>query len=358
MLSPVASSSGEAVALRFVVIPRFNMMTLTGLMEPPRIANYLSDGALYTLHFHSFDGGSVTASNGIPLACTPPPDTLNREDRVFVLGSWGGETYRNPGLFSWLRLQARLGVHLCGVEIGSYLLARAGLLAGKSATTHWSYLSGFQEQFPHIDTVEHLYTLDGAVDTCAGGTAGIDLMLHMIGERHGERLVGEISNQLMHHILREGATPQRLAPGRAIDAPTPTVRKAIEIIEATVGEPPRVPEIAQAVGLSQRQLERQFRKAVGCSVVQFGLLVRLQRARALLISTDLSVRDISADCGFNSLSHFAFAFRKCFGKRPSDYRQAWPEEEPEPHWPGSLVRYLDTLEARQRIDGGVSYRLP
>ena len=334
-----------------VLIPRFNMMSLTGMLEPARIANYLSLSPLFTQAYWSFDGAEVTASNGMSIACAPPPEKLGRDDLVFVFGSWGGEYYQNPRLFSWLRLQARLGVRLCAVEIGSYLFARAGLLDGKAATTHWSYVSGFEEQFDEVTACEQLFTIDGRIMTCAGGTATIDLMLHLIDERHGERLAGEIADQMMHHPVRPGTTPQRVTLGHGVEMPSSSVREAVELIERNVSEPLTVPEIAAQVGISQRQLERQFGKVMGCSVVQFGLLMRLQRARVLLISTGLSVREISAACGFNSLSHFAFAFKKCFGKRPSDYRQAWPEQEAKPHWPRSLARYLDTLHVRRRIEG-------
>ena len=337
----------EVIHIHCVLIPRFNMMSLAGLLEPPRIANYLSLSPLFSHACWSFDGEDVVASNGMSVRCAAPPEQLGRDDLVFLFGSWGGEYYRNPRLFSWLRLQARLGVRLCAVEIGSYPFARAGLLDGKSATTHWSYLSGFEEQFDAVTAREHLFTLDGRIMTCAGGTATIDLMLHLIAERHGERLAGEIADQMMHHPVRRGTTPQRVTLGRGVEMPSSGVREAVELIERNVSEPLTVPEIAAQVGISQRQLERQFRKIMGCSVVQFGLLMRLQRARVLLISTDLSVRDISAACGFNSLSHFAYAFKKCFDKRPSDYRQAWPEQEAEPHWPGSLARYLDTLHVRR-----------
>jgi len=332
-----------------VLIPRFNMMSLTGLIEPARIANYLSLAPLYSHGHWSFDGEEVMASNGMSVACAVPPEKLKRDDLVFLFGSWGGEYYQNPRLFSWLRLQARLGVRICAVEIGSYPLARAGLLDGKTAATHWSYVSGFEEQFDEVTVLEQLFTIDGRIMSCAGGTATIDLMLHLIGESHGERLAGEIADQMMHHPVRPGTTPQRITLGQGVETPPSSVREAVELIERNVSEPLTVPEIAAQVRISQRQLERQFGKAMGCSVVQFGLLMRLQRARVLLISTDQSVREISAACGFNSLSHFAFAFKKCFGRRPSDYRQAWPEQEAEPHWPGSLARYLDTLQTRRPI---------
>ena len=332
-----------------ILIPRFNLLTLTGLLEPARIANYLSPFELYSHAFFSFDGPSVTASNGLPVSCAQPPAKLDRKGIVFVLGSWGGEHYDNVRLFSWLRLQARLGVRLCAVEIGSYLFARAGLLSGKPATTHWSYLAGFQEQFPDTLASEQLFTESGRIMTCSGGTAGIDLMLHIIQKKHGERLAGEISDQIMHHPVRPANAPQRMTLGRGIETLVPGVRAAIDLIETNISEPLRVPLIAEKIGISQRQLERQFHKAMGCSVVQFGLLLRLQHSRVLLISTDLGVREIATASGFNSLSHFAFAFRKCFGRRPSEYRLAWPEHDTTPRWPGTLSKFLDTLEIKHRL---------
>jgi len=339
----------KAISIACVLIPRFNMMTFTSLLEPARIANYLSPTPLFTQEFYSFDGSEVAASNGLSVKCVPPPEKLGRNDIVFVLGSWGGEHYANTKLFSWLRLQARLGVRLCSVEIGSYIFARAGLLSGKSVTTHWSYLAGFQEQFPDALATEQLFTVDGQIMSCSGGTAGIDLMLHIIQDEYGERLTGEISDQIMHHPVRPPDAPQRMTLGRGIETLAPNVRAAINIIEAFISEPLTVPEIAEQIGISQRQLERQFNKAMGCSVVQFGLLLRLQHSRVLLISTDLGVREIATASGFNSLSHFAFAFKKCFGRRPSEYRMAWPENDTAPHWPGTLSKFLDTLEVNHRL---------
>lgn len=330
--------------MRCLLVPRFNMLTLTSLLEPARIANYLSGAPLYTPGFHALDGETMTASNGFSVTCTPPPERLDRNDLVLVFGSWGAEHYQNPKLFSWLRLQARQGATLCAVEIGAYILARAGLLNGRVATTHWSYLSGFQEQFPAVTALERLFTEDGKVLTCSGGTAGIDLMLHLIGQRHGARLVGEISDQIMHHPVRPHDAPQRVTLGRGIDTLPSAVRAAVDLIQANIAEPLRVPDIAETIGLSQRQLERQFAREMGCSVVQFALLMRLQHARVLLISTGLGVREISTASGFNSLSHFAYAFKKCFGTRPSDYRQAWPEQDDQPHWPGTLSRFLEAMD--------------
>ena len=327
----------------FVLVPRFNMMTLTGLVEPMRIANYLAPAPLFSWRAVSFDGPEVVASNGMSLTCERPPEEVRSSDTVFVAGSWGCERAVSPALVSWTRRAARKGARLCAVELGCYVLARAGLLSGRLATTHWSCLAGLREQFPHIRLEEQLYTIDGPLITCAGGTAGIDLMLRLIADAKGERLAGEVSDQMMHHPVRPPHGMQRKTLGRGMDALTPEVRAAILMIEANIAEPLPVPEIAAHVGVSQRQLERHFRQAMGCSVVQFRQLLRLQHARVLLVSTPLSIREVAVASGFNPMSHFANAFRKCFGKRPSQYRQMWPEQDAAPSWPGTLFSFVEAL---------------
>jgi transcriptional regulator GlxA family with amidase domain len=344
----LAVAGGTPARMSFLIVPRFNMATLITLIEPLRIANYLAPAPLYQWEILSMDGPEVIASNGLCVAASAVAERNRRGDTIFVLASWGAEHYANRDLFSWIRKQARDGARICSVELGCYLVARAGLLARRRVATHWSWAPGFQEQFPDIRIVEHLFTLDEPVLTCAGGVAGVDLMLRLIADAHGEGMAGEVADQMLHHPIRPGTAPQRRTLGQGMEQMAPVVRQAIALIERNISEPLTVPEIAAALGASQRQLERQFNRSVGCTVVQFGTLVRLQHARVLLISTSLSVREIATAAGFNTLSHFAFAFRKCFGRRPSDYRQAWPTEDSTPSWPGTLAAFLDTLQSRRK----------
>ena len=326
-----------------VLVPRFNMMSLVSLLDPTRIANYLASEPLYEAQFHAAVPGPVMASNTIPVECASLPEKVSQDDLVLVLGSWGAEHYDDARLLSWLRRQNRLGVQLCAVEMAPYIFARAGLLAGRRATTHWSYLPGFQERFPDVIGVEQLFTVEGRIMTCAGATGGLDFMLHTIRADHGDALTAAVADNVMHHAIRSETHPQRKTRGRGLADLPPAVAAAVRLMDAQMDDPLKVPEIARHVGLSQRQLERQFNQSMGCSVVQFGLLLRLQNARVLLISTDLGVREIATASGFNSLSHFAYAFRNHFGRRPSEYRQAWPEGKDAPSWPGTLSAYLDTL---------------
>lgn len=337
--------SQEAEMVSFLIVPRFNMATLITLIEPLRIANYLAPRRLYDWQIASFDGSPVAASNGMSIEAGLPEDRNRRGEMVFLLASWGAETYRNREALSWLRRQSREGARLCPVENAGWLMARAGLLTGRRTAVHWAWAAGLQEQYDAIPVVEQLFTRDPP--SSAGGLSGSDLMLDLIAARHGAALAAEVADQMLHPAARPPDAAQRRSQARA-DLPAPVAR-AVALIEANIAEPLPVPDIARALGLSQRQLERQFRQALGCTVVQFATLARLQHARVLLISTRLSVREIAAASGFNTLSHFAHAFGRHFDRRPSDYRQGWPQDAPTPSWPGTLAAFLEAR--RQQATG-------
>ena len=324
---PQTQGPGREIHAAFLVVPRFNFSTLVTMLETMRIANYLLPRPAFSWEFLSFDGPEVPASNGMVFGDLTEPERVHPADYVFVMGSWGTEHYVNPALTAWLRKRHRRGEQICAVELGCYLVARAGLLDGQRATTHWSWLGGFLESFGDVEVIEQLFTIDDRVMTCAGGLAGVDLMLRLIERTHGAGLSGEIADQMLHHPIRTGPMAQRRTMGQSTDAMVPVVREAMALIERNLEEPLRVPEVARELGVSQRQLERQFKKHVGCTVVQFGLMLRLQSARLLLISTEMSVREIATASGFNTLSHFAHAFRNFFGRRPSEYREAWPKDD-------------------------------
>ncbi len=335
-----------ATEVDLVVIPRFNMMALTATIEPLRIANYLAPEPLFVWHCLSEPGGRVVASNGMDVETTPIGEKDGRNAIVVVCGSWGAEHYDARALGRWLRRARRNGATIVAMELGLYIVARAGLVDGHAATTHWSCLPGFAEQFPDVEVCEQLFTIDDALITAAGGTSGIDLMLQLIARQHGSQLAAEVADQMLHHPLRDARTPQRRTLGGLEANSHPHVRMAVSLMEAHLAEPLAMPQLAAAIGVSQRQLERLFHQHMGCSAIRFNLLVRLQSARVLLTSTSLSIREVSAASGFNSLSYFSQAFITAFGKRPREYRHAWPLDELQPTWPGTVFDYLEKSRDR------------
>jgi AraC family carnitine catabolism transcriptional activator len=227
------------------------------------------------------------------------------------------------------------------VELGVYALAKAGLLVDQKVTTHWSMMAGLAEAFPRLQVVEQLYTADGAFMTCSGGTAGLDLMLYIVARQRGEQLAAEVANQVMHYPRRPPESLQRHATGGKKDDVHPDVRAAMILLEGRIEEPSPVPRVCRELGVSQRKLERLFRRDTGCTIVQYSKLLRLQYARVLLSSTRMSIREVSAACGFNSMSYFSLSFSETFGKKPSEYRQAWPDSEVAPSWPGTVYSFIE-----------------
>ncbi|MEX0810119.1 MAG: GlxA family transcriptional regulator [Dongiaceae bacterium] len=327
-------ASREPARFAFVLVPRFNMMALTATIEPLRVANYLTGRRLYDWSFLSPDGGPVTASNGMIQATLALPDRVPGDSTVFVCGSWDSEHYDNPELFAWLRRQDRRGVRLGAMDIGAYILARAGLIENRRIAVLWYCVRAFLEAYPDVRAEERLFVDDGNRITIAGGTAGVDAMLADIGSRHDMRLAHEVADNILHFPIRGANEPQRSSRGGQHEIVHPTLRLAIGLMEGHVEEPLAIPAIAAKVGVSQRKLERLFINHVGRSAVAYYRTLRLQHARVLLTNTSLSIREIALACGYGSLSHFAKSFSDLFEKRPREYRNAWPHDDPDPIWLG------------------------
>lgn len=323
--------------LAFVLIPRFNMTALVTTIEPLRIANYMSGAPLYEWRFVSTDGGPVTASNGMALD-TAPLSRAMAVDLALVCGSWNAQHHHDPKLAGWLRRLDRGGMALGAMDVGTWVLARAGLLDGHRATIHWYCLKAFAEAFPAIAVSEQLYVSDRKRLTVAGGIAGLDAMLQDIRKRHGDQLALEVADQVMHHPVREANAPQRTALGGRREVAHPVLQRAVRLMEEHLEEPLPVPELARRLDTSQRTLERLFRSHTGASAVGYYRMLRLELARVMLTHSAMPVREVALACGFASLSHFARSFGRQFGRRPRDYREAWPEGADVPQWPAGMAR--------------------
>jgi len=160
----------------FVLLQKFSMFSLSALLEPLRIANYCSGRNLYGWRFLSADGKDVPASTGVMVPTNPVSMDDSAWDAIIICGGWNAERYDCAELFSWLQHMGRSGIILGAIETGSYILASAGLLQGYAATIHWHCHNAFKERYPLIDLKDALYVIDRKRMTCAGGTAGLDMI--------------------------------------------------------------------------------------------------------------------------------------------------------------------------------------
>ncbi|MDN6859105.1 GlxA family transcriptional regulator [Pseudomonas sp. CAN2814] len=317
-VSPPSRFRREPLRVALLLLPSFPGLGLAAVVEPLAIANWLGGEALFEWTLLSLDGKPVTASNGLTSVVNEAIDPERGWDACFVIASFDVHKHaRNRPLKSWLRRQAAFGTTLAGIETGTELLAAAGVLDGYPAAVHWDNLQGFQESYPKVQARAQLYTLDRQRLTCAGASAILDLMLGWIGQRVDVDLSREIAMHLLLGETREPGAHQ--LQGRQSDAHAHggKVRRAIALMEQALEEPLECDAIAERVGLSRRQLERQFKQHTGLSPLKYYIVLRLGRAHSLLQQTRLSVAQVAASSGFGSLEHFSRAYRAHFGCPPS-----------------------------------------
>ncbi|MBT5415158.1 MAG: GlxA family transcriptional regulator [Rhodospirillaceae bacterium] len=313
--------------IAFFLVPDFSMIAFSSAVEPLRIANRMAGRKLYAWRIVSKDGKPVRASCGVAVIADARITPFANGARlpfssVLVCSGIGAEHYEDREVFSWLRSIARKGVDIGAICTGSHILARAGLLAGYRCTIHWENLSGFAEAFPDVDVAAHLFAIDRNRFTCSGGTAGLDMMLHLISQQHGEELAAKVSEQCLLDQIRRSHSSQRMPLNVRLGGHHPKLIATIGMMEANLEEPLSPEELAAHVGLSRRQLERLFRKHLGRSPAQYYLELRLERARHLLYQTNMAVLDVALASGFVSASHFSKCYRQMYGKTPRAERIA------------------------------------
>lgn len=304
----------------FFLAPKFSMLCFTSAVEPLRSANRLAGRRLYDWRVISKDGAAVAASNGIEVVPHTAMAEAERMANLFLVAGLDGHLYDDAAVFAWLRRIARKGCRMGALSTGSYALARAGLLQDRRATIHWENLAGFREEFPDIEVTSELFEIDGNRMTCSGGTAGLDLVLSLIGLEHGRELAVKVAEQFIHERIRDNHDQQRMALRSRLGISHPKLLKVIALMEEHLEEPLSRRELAHRAGLSTRQLERLFRRYLARTPTRYYLELRLHRARALLTQTALSVLDVGLACGFVSASHFSKCYREFFQKTPREER--------------------------------------
>lgn len=307
--------------LGLLLIPGFALMGYAALVEAFRGANALAGRVLYEWVHVSPDGAAAQASNDARIMAEAAVGNRLACDMLFVFAGGDPRLFHDPATFAWLRTLARGGSAIAGVSGGPYVMARAGLLAGRRATIHWEHRPALAEEFPDIALESGLYVMDGPIITCAGGMAGMDLALALIARDHGDDLARRVGEWFIRTAPRDAAGPQRASLSERYGTTNSAVLKALGLLEAHVDQPLPRAALAQATGLSLRQLDRLFAIHLGQSLSESAMAIRLESAAHRLRTTDSSITSIALDCGFASTAHFSRRFRARFGLAPSALRK-------------------------------------
>ncbi len=303
----------------FLVLEHATLLSFSCAIEPLRLANRITGKVLYTWMVAAEDRGGVSFSNGLRVTPDMGLEELDRDDTVLVCGGVKVASASSKGILAWLRREARRGVTVGGVCTGSHTVARAGLLDGRKCTIHWENRDAFIEAFPEVELTGHIYVIDGNRCSSAGGSASADMMLKIITDEHGTDLAAQVADQMIYTTVRSDRDEQRLSIPTRIGVRHPKLAAVIRLMEEKIEEPESPSELAAAVGMSTRQLERLFRRYLDRSPKRYYMELRLQKARHLLLQTEMSVINVALACGFTSPSHFSKCYRTCFDTTP--YRE-------------------------------------
>ena len=310
----------SAKTYTFFLVPKFSMHAFTSAVDPLYTANRLTGGRLYDWRVVSRDGGPVTASNGLKVAADAAMANVFECETLFVCAGLAAHEQADRNTAAWLRRIARRGGVIGGLCSGTHLLARAGLLDGHRCTIHWEDIQALSEEFPRLEVTANLFEIDRKRITCAGGTAVLDLMLHLMGLAHGTELAGRVSDQFMHQRIRAAHDHQRMAAHERLGVREPKLLAAIGAMESNLEDPLSLGKIARGANLSVRQLERLFKQRLGCTPSRYYLELRLHHARLLLMRGASSILAIALAAGFASASHFSRRYREHFGHSPREER--------------------------------------
>jgi transcriptional regulator GlxA family with amidase domain len=303
----------------FLLLDRMTMMAFTSAIEPLRLANQVSGQKLYDWKLASEDGRDVTCSNGVALRVDMGLDEVSRDDTVLVCGGIDVAEATTKPVLNWLRREARRGAAVGGLCTGAWAVAKAGLLDGKRATIHWENQDSFAEDFEEVRLTKSVFVVDGNRISTAGGTASLDLMLKLIARDHGEGMANTVADQLIYNSIRTDQDSQRLSIPTRIGVRHPKLAQVIGRMEANIEDPVSPAKLAEEVGMSTRQLERLFRRYLNRSPKRYYMEIRLQKARNLLMQTEMSVINVALACGFASPSHFSKCYRAHYQTTP--YRE-------------------------------------
>ena len=325
---PYQSNTAASKRVVIVIYPGVTLLDATGPAQVFSSANFETDGrqssSLYRVVLASSNGGLVHSGSGIELntvalheASAEPIDTL-----VVAGGSSVFDYVGEASLIEWIAAQARTCRRLASTCLGTFLLAKAGLLDGETVTTHWRYVDELQRQYPKTRVLcDPLFTRNGKLWSAAGVSAGIDLTLAMIEEDHGHDLAMRVAQSLVVFFKRPGGQSQfsrTLMTQKQDEAGTFSDLDAwiASNLQIDLG----VEMLAQRAGMSPRSFARHYKERTGVTPAKSVELMRVEQAKRLLEQGDVALSTIAAQSGLTDVQGLRRAFTRHVGVSPSEYQ--------------------------------------
>jgi AraC family transcriptional activator FtrA len=276
--------------------------------------------AWYDFAVCAVERGVIRAAGGVEMRAPHSISMLDKADTIVIPG------WRNPdetppaALLRKLRAAHARGARLCSICSGVFVLAAAGVLDGKAATTHWRHADRLRARYPAIDVQPNaLYVDNGGVVTAAGSAAGLDMLIHLVRRDYGARIANMVAQRLVIAPHREGGQAQFIPRPIPLDDGK-RLSKLLDWVRAHLDRPHTIASLARRASMSPRTLQRQFRETVGRPPYEWLVHERVALAKDLLQASRHSLARIAQAVGFNSQESFRRHFRRVAGTSPSHYR--------------------------------------
>jgi AraC family transcriptional activator FtrA len=267
----------------------------------------------------SIERGPLRAAGGLTFTAPYSLRALDRADTIVIPGWHAADV--PPVLIAKLRAAQRRGARICSICSGVFVLAAAGLLDGKTATTHWRYARALADRYPAIEVrFDQLYIDHGQIVTSAGSAAGLDMMLHLVRRDHGAKIANVVAQRLVIPPHRVGDQAQ-FVPRVVRDDDAGRLAKLMDWVRGHPAEAHTVASLARRAGMSTRTLQRQFQETARCSPMAWLVRERVAIAKELLETHRGSIAEIAERAGFGSEESFRHHFRRVAGISPSAYRR-------------------------------------
>jgi len=313
--------SQDLLRVTLLVLPDSSMMSLASALDPMRAANRIANRRLFEWQIVTLTDKAARLTCDLSI----DPDTAFDEglcgDMLIVVASFNQQHHAGPAHLSLIKRLARNFSVVGGIEAGSWILARSGLLQGKAATTHWEDLEEFSTRYPQIDIRPDRFVIDGRIFTTGGASPTFDFMLYLIRMRFGYPLAMEVSSVFIYDGVHSATDTQPLVSLGMLENSEPRVAAAIHVMEQHIDDTLSIAQVAAQVDLSVRMLEYLFQQTLGLSPAAYYRRLRLQTARRMVVDTRLKLQEIAIRTGFNSLSAFSRRFRNYFQQTPGECRR-------------------------------------
>jgi len=265
--------------------------------------------------------GPVRAAGGILVAVPHSLRLLESADTIVIPGWRSADEDPPREIVRALRRAHERGARLCSICSGVFVLAAAGVLDGKRATTHWKYVERLRERYPGVRVEPNsLYVDEGQVLTSAGSAAGLDMLLHLVRRDHGARIANQVAQRLVIAPHREGGQAQFIPRPIARDE-SGRLSRLLDWVRSHLAQAHTIDSLARRAAMSPRTLQREFRAATGLAPYQWLIRERVQRARELLEASPLAPERIAQLVGLGSAESLRHHFRRHVGTAPAQYRR-------------------------------------